>query len=345
MSPWKYFGSRTVERSGPSASPGRGPSTRNPRPILEDLQDSLSPTEGGRYNLGHGVPFGPPFPVRSATSPERHRRHRRANAEYRLPNILPLNPSSKLAPPPSPNNMLRSALADVLVFRGSKFDTSPEKKDIFTEQRSSSMVINHWNHDVDNMSSPLLLSSESSYMETSYRYNKALKLRKVPLNHRVTDRNALSFTVPPRSHTPPLSPPIAPSSPISDLVSKRSGRIFGLVPIQKDRFVHAVATGGRIESSLDSPCSSSPTQCGLPPDMLAMLHELDELANWIQNFTYLQRGAEELDVLTSHPHTLKRLGDDDLDDHFLQRPALLDKGKGRRIESMDDIDSWVSKVN
>ncbi|OJA09551.1 hypothetical protein AZE42_01156 [Rhizopogon vesiculosus] len=349
MSPRKSFAPQTpVDRSGSSASSGWG-SWRKPRPILEDLRNTLSTQamKDGRHNIKQDIPFtsSPFHAIDSVASPERRSRHRRANAEYLVnPITLPLNPISELAPSPSHNNMLASAHVDMLVFRGSKYDTSPEEDNIFSIKRSLSMV---FNHNVDNVSSPLSPSPGSSHAAILYHHNQVIKPRRVPLNRRgAIHRNAPTFTVPQRSHTSPLSSPTSPNSSLSDLVSKRSGRTFKLVSSQKDRSVPAAAAGGRIESSLDSPCSSSSPQHGLPPDMLAILQELDELASWIREFTDPEKASGELDSDTcTAPASCLYAHGDDPDDDFLQRPALRrDKGKGRLLtEPVDDMDSGLSE--
>jgi hypothetical protein len=182
-----------------------------------------------------------------------------------------------------------------------------------------------------------------------YHCIKPLNLRSAPLNHGVVNQTALVFSIPPCSPTLPLSPPTASSSPISDLLSKRSGRMFRLVPTQNDCFMHAVATDltdYHIESPLESSCSSSPTQIGFPPDMLALLQELDELAAWVQDFPHPE---EVLDIPTigstvpvSYPHALQRLGND-LGDHFPRQPVLPDKGKRRRLTDPTDDMSEVNQ--
>ena len=338
MSPRTFFAHRTIERSGSPGSPGCVPSTRNSVPVFEGLRSNQSPqpTEGGRHtSLGrdHNVPFTrPPFPVIEGPAPLEHRRHH-AYAEYQIP-FIPLNPSS---PPPSRNDMLGSTFADVLVFCGPKYDTSPEEEDVFTEQCISSMV-NHEGYDVNNMS----CCPEFSPTTALYCDNQALEPRRTLPNRRAIDCNALVFTGPPLSPTPLLSPPAMPSTPIAVLILKHFCRIFGLAPIQKDRFAHTVATdppGGQMQIQLDSLRLSSPTQYSFPLQAV-MLHELDKLAN-LNRIRDLPPSSEKAPwkpgtAPASCPHALERLG------HLLQRP---DKGKGRMIESLDDVDSLVSKVN
>lgn len=314
---------------------------------------SLQALEDGRYtsSIEQSVSStSPPFPVIDKVSPKRRGLHRRANAEYLAGSIaVPFNPRSKLVPPLSPDIMLGSARVDFLVLN---YDTSPEEDNI-TMQRSSSIVINNGNYNVDIMCSPLPLSADSSRTEEPNHCTQVVKPRRVPLNHRrVINRNALVLTVPPRSLTPPLNSPTPPSSPISDLVSKRFGRTFELVSVQDDYFqaVETDLTGGRIESPPDILCSSSPPQRGFHPDMLAMLQELEELATWIRECTHSEGDSEELDALSvssaSSPHALERL-ETDLDYQFLRRPVLkVDKGKGRMLtEDMKYIDSGASEVS
>jgi hypothetical protein len=240
------------------------------------------------------------------------------------------------------------APVDALAFHVSNRDTPAEEENVFSDKRSSSMIVSYSDHgslNIDNTSSP-----ESKHA-TIYHYIKPLNLRSAPLNRRAVNQTALVFTIPPCSPTLPLSPPTASSSPISDLLSKRSGRMFRLVPTQNDCFMHAVATDltdYHIESPLESPCSFSPTHIGFPPDMLALLQELDELAAWVQDFPHPEEASGVLDILTidstvpvSCPHALERLGNG-LGDHFLQQPVLPDKGKRRRLtEPTDDM----SEVN
>ena len=355
MSPRKSLPQTPVDHSSSPASSGWGLLTRKSRPIFKDLQNtvSLQVAEDGGYSIeqSHGVSStSPPFPVIDEVSPKRRGLHRRANAEYLASSIaIPLNPRSKLVPPLYPDVMLGSARVDLLVLN---YDTSPEEDNI-AMQRSSSIVINNGNYNVDTMCSPLPLSPDSSRTEAPHHCTQVVKPRRVPLNNRrVINRSALVLTVPPRSLTPPLSSPTSPSSPISDLVSKRSGRIFELVSVQ-DHFLEAVETdqtSGRIGSPTDILCSSSPAQCGFHPDMLAMLQELEELATWIRECTHPERDSEELDALStsseSCPHALERL-ETDIDYHFLRRPVLkVDKGKGRMLtEDMKYMDSGASEVN
>ncbi|KAG0709317.1 hypothetical protein DFH29DRAFT_225406 [Suillus ampliporus] len=340
-----------VGRLGATASSG---GTRKPRPILRDLRNTLAlqATESSRYSIEQGVPFTPSsFSVTESPSSHEPRRHHREDGKRRVsPIALPIiTPCSKLAPHTTPSlNMLGSAPVDVLALHISNRSSSPEEENVFNIKRSSSMIISysdHGNHVIDNTPSPLSLRPESRHAAI-YQRTQTLKPRSVPPNRHVIDRNALVFNVPPRSPTPSLSPSTAQSSPISDLVSKRSGRTFRLVSDQNDHFVHAVATdltGYRIESPLDSPYFSSPTQIGFPPDMLALLQELDELAGWVQDFPYPKEASGALDVLTSNsivpvscPHALQRLGND-----FLQQPVSSDKGKRRKLtESTDDVSEW-----
>ncbi|KAG1746596.1 uncharacterized protein EDB91DRAFT_1117841 [Suillus paluster] len=346
-----------AERSGTSTSSGGRSLTRKPRPILRDLRNTLTlqAIESGRYTIEQGASSGasPFLVIESPSSPEPRRHHHGDGTCLLSPIALPITPCSKLVPRTTPSfNMLGSAPVDILTFRVSKHDTSPEEENIFNIKRSSSMIISypdHGDYDIDNTSSPLSLRPGSKHAAI-YQYPQTLKPQSVPLNRRIVDRNALVFTVPPRSPTPSLSPPTAPSSPISDLVSKRSARMFRLVPAQNDRFMHAVATdltGYRIESPLDSPGSSSTTQIGFPPDMLALLQELDELASWVQGFPHPEEASGALDVLTvgstvpvSCPHALQRLGNE-LGDHFLSQSVSSDKGKRRKLtESTDDMSEW-----
>ncbi|KAG2355701.1 hypothetical protein BDR07DRAFT_1425353 [Suillus spraguei] len=201
------------------------------------------------------------------------------------------------------------------------------------------MIVSYSDHgNPDNGNNSCFLESKHGAI---HHCTKALKLRSAPLNYRVVDQKSPVFTIPPYSPALPLSPPTASSSPISDLLSKRSGWMFRLVPTQDDRFMHAVATDltdYHIESPLEIPCSSSPTQIGFPPDMLALLQELDELAGWVQNFPCPEEASRALDIDSTVPvscsHALQQ--DNDLD--FLQQPVLPDKGKRRKLsESADDI--------
>lgn len=331
-----------VKRSdSPVSSDGRA-SIKKPRPILRDLRNTLAlqATESSRYIIEQGFPFDTSsFSVTEGPSSPERRRHHHGNGKYRLSTIaLPVTPHT------APSlNMLGYAHADALDFHVSNCDTPAEEENIFSNKRSSSMnVSDHGNPNIDNTFSPL----ESKHVAI-HHCTKSLNPRSAPLNRRVVDQKALLFAIPPCSPTLPLSPPIASSSPISDLLSKRSGRMFRLVPTQNDRFVHAVATDRtdyHIESPLESPCSSSPIHIGFPPDMLALLQELDELAGWVQDFPYPEGASQAHDILTtdptvpvSCPYALQRLGND-LSDHFQQQPVLPDKGKRRKLtESTDDM--------
>ncbi|KAG1876429.1 hypothetical protein DFJ58DRAFT_175369 [Suillus subalutaceus] len=336
-----------IERSDSLASPDGRASTKKPRPILRDLRNTLAlqATESSRYSIEQGVPLDAfSFSITESPFSAERRRHHHGNGKYRVSPI-----ALSVTPHAAPSlNMPGYAPVDALAFHVSKRDTPAEEENIFINKRSSSTIISysdHGNPGIDNNSS--LLDSKHAAI---HHYTKPLNLRSAPLNRRVVDQKALAFTIPPCSPTLPLSPPTASSSPISDLLSKRSGRMFKLVPTQNDRLVHAVATDltdYHIESPLESPCSSSPTRIGFPPDMVALLQELDELAGWVQNFPYPEEAEGALDILTigstvpvSCPHALQQLGND-LDHHSLQ-PVLSDKGKRRRLtESTDDM----SEVN
>ncbi|KAG2132794.1 hypothetical protein DEU56DRAFT_706194, partial [Suillus clintonianus] len=256
-------------------------STKKPRPILRDLRNTLAlqAAESGRYSIEQGGPFDTSSPpvTESSSSPERRRHHE--NGKYRSsPIAFPITPQT------APLNMLGSAPADALAFHVWNRETPLEEENVFNIKRTSSMITSYSDRgspNIDNTPSPL----ESRHVAI-HQSTQPLRLWRVPLNRGVVDQKALVFTIPPCSPTISLSPPAASSSPISNLVSKRSGRTFRLIPTQDDRFVHAVATDltDRIESPLDSPCSSSPTHFGFPPDMLALLQELDELAGWVQDF-------------------------------------------------------------
>ncbi|KAJ8590102.1 hypothetical protein M405DRAFT_180769 [Rhizopogon salebrosus TDB-379] len=338
MSPQKSFAPQTGSRSSASSWWGRwGSSAKEPQPTPEDLWNTLSvqatdsDSEAGHFSVEQGVHSASPTPF-SDFFPKRRRRHRHANADYRAPII----PSSKSASPPSPHNTLGFSLVDVPAFRSTKYDMSSEEN-IFT-----STFINHVNYDFDHMSSSLSFSPESSPSPTIYHHNdKVLKPRRVPLKRRLVNRNALMFTAPSRSPPSPLSSRTSSSSPISDVASKRSGGFFELDPIRKDRFVYAVATGGRIESMLDSSRLSSQTQDGFDADTLVVLQKLDELANWVRNYTFPEGASLELfSAQVSRP--LGRLRND-LDDHLLQ-PVFIDKGKRRSLaDSTDNLDSEVSE--
>ncbi|KAG1788250.1 uncharacterized protein HD556DRAFT_1448052 [Suillus plorans] len=319
----------TVERSdSPASSYGRA-SMKKPRPILRDLRNTLAlqATEGSRDSIEQGVPFDTSsFSVtESPSSPER-RRHHRGNDKYQVsPIALPATPHTV----PS-LNISGYTLVDAPACHVSNRDTTAKEEIILSHKHSSSMIVSdsdRGNPNIDNNS--FFLESKHA---TIHHCTKPFNPWKAPLNRRVVDQNALVFTIPPCSPTFPLSPPTASSSPMSDLLSKRSGRMFRLVPAQNDRFVHVVATDltdDRIESPLESRCLSSPTHVGFPPDMLALLQELDELASWVQDFPYPEEASGALDILTigstvavSCPHALRRL---DQGDRFLQQPVLPDK--------------------
>lgn len=336
--------SSAIERSdSPASSDGRA-SIKKPRPILRDLRNTLAlqANESSRYSIEQGVPFDAfPFSITESPSPAERRRHRHGNGKYRVSPI-----ALSVTPYAAPSlNMPWYAPVDALDFHVSNHDTPAEEENIFIDKRSPSTTVSysdHGNPDIDNNSS--LLESKHAAI---HHHTKPLNLRSAPLNRRVIDQKALAFTIPPCSPILPLSPPTASSSPISDLLYKRSGRMFRLVPTQNDRLVHAVATDLTdydVESPLESPCSSSPTHIGFPPDMLALLQELDELASWVQDFPYPEEASVALDILTigstvpvSCPHALQQLGND-LGHHSSQPPMLLDKGKRRRLtESMDDM--------
>ncbi|KAG2157785.1 uncharacterized protein EDB93DRAFT_815517 [Suillus bovinus] len=341
----KYF---AVERSDFPASSGGRAWIKKPPPILRDLRNTLAlqATESSRYSIEQGVPFDASsfFVPESPSSPESRRHHRR-NGRYRVtPIALPVIPYTV----PS-LDLSGHTPVDALAFHVSDRDASAEEAIIFSNKRSSSMIISnsdHENPNVDNNSS--LLGSKHAAI---HHATKSFNPQSAPLNCPIVDQNALVFTIPPCSPTLPLSPPTASSSPISDLLSKRSGRMFRLVPTQNDRFMHAVATDltdYHIECPLESHCSSSPTHIGFPPDMLALLQELDELASWVQDFPYPEAALGALDTFTigstvpvSCPHALRWLSNIQ-GDHFLQQPVLLDKGKRRMLtESTDDM----SEVN
>ncbi|KAG1808659.1 uncharacterized protein BJ212DRAFT_1484911 [Suillus subaureus] len=329
-----------IERSdSPASSNGRA-SIKKPRPIFRDLRNTLAlqATESSRYSIEQGVPFdGFSFSITESPSSLERRRNHHGNGKYRVSPI-----AFSATPHAAPLlDMPGYAPVDALAFRVSNRDTPAEEENIFISKRSSSTIVSysdHGNPGIDN--NPSLLESKHAAI---HHCTKPLN----PLNRRVVDREALAFTIPPCSPILPLSPPTASSSPISDLLSKHSGRIFRLVPTQNDRLVHAVATDltdYHVESPLESPCSSSPTHIGFPPDMLALLQELDELAGWVQDFPYPEEASGALDILTtgstvpvSCPHALQQLGND-LSHHSLQQSALSDKGKRRRLtESTDDI--------
>lgn len=333
----------TVERSdSPASSYGRA-SMKKPRPILRDLRNTLAlqTTEGSRDSIKQGVPFDTSFSVtESPSSPER-RRHHRGNDKYRVsPIALPATPRTV----PS-LNIPGYTLVDALACHVSNRDTPAKEEIILSHKHSSSMIVSDSDH------GSLNIDNNSFFLESKHAVihhcTKPFNPWKAPLNRRVVDQNALVFTIPPCSPTFPLSPPTASSSPMSDLLSKRSGRMFRLVPAQNDHFVHVVATDLTdylIESPLESHCLSSPTHIGFPPDMLALLQELDELASWVQDFPYPEEALGALDILTigstvavSCPHALRRLSNDQ-GDRFLQQPVLPDKGKSRMLtEPTDDI--------
>lgn len=321
----------------PSSSDGKS-SIKKPRPILRDLRNTLAlqATESSRYSIEQGVPFdASSFSVtESPISPE-HVRHNLGNGKYRVsPIALPVISHTTLS-----LNMLecarRSASVEALAFQVSNRDTPAEEENIFGDKRSSSMIVSYSDH-----GNPTTDHTPEFKHAAISHCIKPLNLRSAPLNHRVVNQTALVFTIPPCSPTLPLSPPTASSSPISDLLSKRSGRMFRLVPTQNDCFVHAVATDltdYHVESPLESPCSSSPTHLGFPPDMLALLQELDELAAWVQDFPHPEEVSGVLDIPTigSTVPAPQRLGND-LGDHFLRQPMLPDKGKRRRLTNPTD---------
>jgi len=330
-----------IERSdSPVSSDGKA-SMKKTRPTLQDLRNTLAlqAIESSRYSIEQGVPFDA-FSfctTENPSSPER-RRHHHGNGKYRFsPTALSVTPHT------APSlNMLEYAPIDALALNR---DTFAKEENIFIDKRGSSTIVScsdHGNPNIDNNNSPP--GSKHAFI---HHYTKPLNPWSAPSNRRVADQKGLVFTIPPCSPTLLLSPPIASSSPISDLLSKRSGRMFRLVPTQNDRLVHAVATDltdYHIESPLESPGSSSPTHIGFPPDMLALLQELDDLASWVQDFPYPEEISGANDIFTigstvpiSCPRALQQLGND-LGDHFLQQPVLTDKGKRRRLtESTDDV--------
>ncbi|KAG1770737.1 hypothetical protein EDD22DRAFT_948344 [Suillus occidentalis] len=331
-----------VKRSYLPASPDGKASIKKPRPILRDLRNTLAlqAIESSRYSIEQGVPLdASPFSVKESPTSSEHVRHNLGNGKNRIsPIALPV--TSHTAPS---LDMLecarRSAPVDALAFHVSNRDTPAEEENVFGVKRSSSMIVSYSDDGYPNID-----NTPEFKHAAIYHCIKPLNLRSAPLSHRVVNQTALVFNIPPCSPTLPLSPPTASSSPISDLLSKRSGRMFRLVPTKNDCFMHAVATDltdSHIESPPESPCSSSPTQIGFPPDMLALLQELDDLAAWVQDFP---RPEEVLDIPTigstipvSYPHALQRLGND-LGDHFPRQPVLPDKGKRRRLtDPTDDI--------
>lgn len=338
MSPHTLPKSFAVKRSYfPASSDGKA-STKKSRPILRDLRNTLAlqAIESSRYSIEQGVPFDvPSLSVTESPTSSEHVRHNVGNGKNR---ISPHPVTSHTTP--SFNTLEcagRSAPVDALAFHVSNRDTPAEEENVFGAKRSSSMIVSYSDH-----GNPNIDNNPEFKHAAIYHCIKPLNLRSAPLNHGVVNQTALVFSIPPCSPTLPLSPPTASSSPISDLLSKRSGRMFRLVPTQNDCFMHAVATDltdYHIESPLESSCSSSPTQIGFPPDMLALLQELDELAAWVQDFPHPE---EVLDIPTigstvpvSYPHALQRLGND-LGDHFPRQPVLPDKGKRRRLTDPTD---------
>lgn len=340
MSSYTLPKSFAVEHSdSPAPSYGRA-SKKKPRPILRDLRNTpaLQATESSHYSIEQGVPSDMScFSVtESPSSPER-RRHHHGNRRYQVsPTALSVTPHT------APSfNMSGYAHVDALAFHVSNRDILAEEENIFGNKHSSSMTVSYSDHGDPN------IGNNSCFLESKHgainHCTKPLKLWSASLNHHV-DQKSQVFTIPPCSHTLPLSPPSASSSPISDLLSKRSGRMFRLVPTQDDRFMHAVATDlteHHTESPLEIPCSSSPTHIGFPPDMLALLQELDDLAGWVQNIPCPEEASKAFDIGStvplSCPHALQQF-DNGLDDYFLQQPVLSDKGKRRRLtESADDM--------
>ncbi|KIK48234.1 hypothetical protein CY34DRAFT_798330 [Suillus luteus UH-Slu-Lm8-n1] len=321
----------------PASSDGKA-SIKKSRPILRDLRNTLAlqAIESSRYSIEQGGPFDAfSFSVTESPTSSEHVRHNLGNGKNRIsPIALPV--TSHTAPS---LDMLECAPVDALAFHVSNRDTSAEEENVFGDKRSPSMIVSYSDH-----GNPNIDNTPEFKHAAIYHCIKPLNLRSAPLNYRAVNQTALVFSIPPCSPTLPLSPPTASSSPISDLLSKRSGRMFRLVPTENDCFMHAVATDltdYHIESPLESPCSYSPTQIGFPPDMLALLQELDELAAWVQDFPHPE---EVLDIPTigstvpvSYPHALQRLGND-LGDHFPRQPVLPDKGKKRRLtDPTDDI--------
>jgi len=170
-----------------------------------------------------------------------------------------------------------------------------------------------------------------------------------PTKHRLTactSSSRLSRTQPnlPATSAVPTGPPIPQLVPESQIL-KYDAKATPSMPQQVLTRLHNVScaplvieqrtrNNSHLHSRILTPGPlPSPTQ---HPDMLAMLQDVDELANWIKDCTYVKETLGEFDILTvcptapvSHPHTLGPVGSST----SVRYPVKLYHGHPRELSS------------
>ncbi|KAF9218952.1 hypothetical protein BS17DRAFT_470201 [Gyrodon lividus] len=298
--------------------PGKIAPLKKARPVMKDIQNAftLQATEARRYVIVQGDPYSS-CQVHPTFEGGRHHRHGTPVVKQ---TILPADPIVTRTPHsrPSPAPSMVSTLQEEC--SGGYAGASIRGHAL---RRSSSMIVSRSLDSLRSIAShtqltqvdPTCAKLPYATLSTKSSRNIVETGNQSNIQRSYDDRDALLFLVPSRSLTPPLSPPMPPSSQTSrGYLPKRSGRTFALISTEvngKRVFTHAVANQrdvcpGECSSPITISAKSvrSPKD-GLPEDMRDILRQLDDLASWVKAASLSGECTSPVPTVTSMQHSAR----------------------------------------